>query len=138
MRLFVQADTWQTASRSQRTRWKCAPQSGTAHSNLGVALASANRIDEAVQQLESAVKLEPNNRDAHTRLAQAYFQVGRYPDAYQQAQVAIELIESSPSRTIERADRARLIRDLALKQLFEQERAPDPRRRKPLSRDTNE
>jgi tetratricopeptide (TPR) repeat protein len=80
-------------------------------------------MDEAVTQLEAAVKIDGNNRDARARLAQAYLQTGRYIEAYQHAQIAIDLIESSPSNTIERSDRARMIRDLALRKLFEQERA---------------
>jgi hypothetical protein len=123
VRSFAQAGTWRDSITLATHAVDVAPASGTAHSNLGVALAEANRITEAVQQLEAAVQLEPNNREAHTRLAQAYLQTGRPRDAYEQAQIAIHLIESGPASTIERADRARFIRDLAVRQLFEQERA---------------
>jgi tetratricopeptide (TPR) repeat protein len=125
-RSFVQAGTWHDSIALATHAINVTPTSGTAHSNLGVALAEANRIGEAVEQLQIAVKLEPGNRDAHTRLAQAYFQTERFADAYEQAQIAIELIESGPANTIERADRARLIRELALRQLARQERQPPP------------
>jgi hypothetical protein len=121
-RSIVQAGTWRDGVTLASHAVEVDPGSATAHSNLGVALAASNHLNEAIPQLEAAVNLDGNNRDARTRLAQAYLQVGRYQEAYHHAQVAIDLIQSSPSNTIERADRARLIRDLALRKLAEQER----------------
>lgn len=122
-RSIVQAGTWHDSITLAAHAIEVDPDSATAHSNLGVALAEADRMAEAIAQLETAVKIDGNNRDAQARLAQAYLQVGRYQEAYDHAQVAVDLIQSSPSNTIEHADRARLIRDRALQSLFEQERA---------------
>ena len=45
------------------------PDSAEAHNNLGIALASQGKLDEAIDQLQQALRLQPAFVDAQRNLA---------------------------------------------------------------------
>ncbi len=71
-----------------------------AHNNLGVVLAGAGRVQEAISHFEAALKIDPNSFDAHVNLGIALSRVpGRMPDAIQHFKAALR---SKPDREIQR------------------------------------
>jgi tetratricopeptide (TPR) repeat protein len=60
---------------------------------LGLSLISAERYQEAVLPLETAVKLQPENPTGHYQLAIAYNHVGRREDAKREAELQKETAE---------------------------------------------
>jgi Flp pilus assembly protein TadD len=69
-------------------RWPTNPR---AHLNLGNALASADRLPEAIAQYESALLLEPDRAEAHLNLGNALVGMGRLPEAIGQFEEAVRL-----------------------------------------------
>jgi Flp pilus assembly protein TadD len=70
----------------QAVRWfkiaaEHAPNQPEANLKLGSALLMANRAQEAVLPLETAIRLEPQNSGAHMNLDIAYAGTGRVADA---------------------------------------------------------
>jgi tetratricopeptide (TPR) repeat protein len=61
------------------------------HNNLGLALAALNRIEEAADEFNIAVKLLPDYAEAHFNLGVAYVQLGRKPDAEAQQKILSKL-----------------------------------------------
>jgi tetratricopeptide (TPR) repeat protein len=57
------------------------PGSARAHANFGVALAKAERLDEAIAELEEAVSIEPNDYLAGVTLARVYVSKGDHDRA---------------------------------------------------------
>ena len=57
------------------------PRDADARTGLAIVLISANRTNEAIALLESALKDDPANLVAHYRLSQLYRRVGRTADA---------------------------------------------------------
>jgi Flp pilus assembly protein TadD len=57
------------------------PDSALLHNNLGIALTSAGRLDQAIVQLRTALHLAPGYADAHYNLAVALLQAGRREEA---------------------------------------------------------
>ncbi len=51
------------------------------HYNLGLSLAAAGRIDDAVNAFNTAIRLDTNHREAHTALGLIAAQGGRFADA---------------------------------------------------------
>lgn len=62
---------------------------------LGKSLTSARRAAEAVEPLESAVRLEPENAVAHYQLSFAYRRLGREPEAERELKTYRELHRKS-------------------------------------------
>lgn len=123
IRSAIQAGTWKNSVTLAAHAAQVCPTSATAQSNLGIALAADNRINDALPHLEAAVRLDAHNHNAHSALAQAYLQLGRPRDAFDEAQVAIHLVETEPLTPDERPDRSKRIRDLAVHELFREEQA---------------
>ena len=65
---------------------------------LGKLLTQANRVDEAVQQLERAVRLRPDYTPGHLYLGNAYRKLGRDVEASREFQMVKELNEKQTSR----------------------------------------
>jgi len=61
------------------------------HGNLGSLLARAGRLDEAVAELETALKLKPDYAEAHHNLALVLTQQGRESEAHKHYEEAIRL-----------------------------------------------
>ena len=102
IRSMIQAGTWTNSVSLAKHAVDVCPTSATAQSNLGIALAADNRLNDALPHLEEAVRLDAHNHNAHAALAQAYLQLGRPREAFDQAQIAIYLIETEPLTPDER------------------------------------
>ena len=70
---------------------KTAPNAPVAHNNLGVALKSAGRFDEAIVQFRQTVQLDPNYADAHNNLGAALKAKGRLDEAVSEYIIALRL-----------------------------------------------
>ena len=66
------------------------PDFPDAHGNLGAALLSTGRVDEAISELEKALALSPNYAEAHSNLGTALAQRGRLDQAIPHLRKAIE------------------------------------------------
>jgi len=69
-------------------KWPANPR---AHLNLGIALASAGRLPEAIAQYESALRLEPDRAEAQLTLGNALVNMGRLPEAIAHFEEAVRL-----------------------------------------------
>jgi Flp pilus assembly protein TadD len=61
-----------------------------AHVALASALVSENKLDEAVTDLEGAVKATPGNVDLTFALGDAYFRAGRFPESRAQFETVVK------------------------------------------------
>src|SRR3954452_18316452 len=61
------------------------PSWSAAHSQLGLAYASANRREEAVESYKQALSLKPDDTDTLAALAHAYLLLGRFSELGQAA-----------------------------------------------------
>lgn len=62
-------------------RLKSNPQDATSHAQLGSALFTLGQVDEAVQHLSAAARLDPTNALAHSQLGGIYLRLNRLPEA---------------------------------------------------------
>jgi tetratricopeptide (TPR) repeat protein len=67
------------------------PSNPRAHSNLGSALEEAGRIQEAIEQLEQALRINPSFADAHYNLGHAFAQLGQERRAVEQYEQAVRI-----------------------------------------------
>ncbi|HYL78105.1 MAG TPA: tetratricopeptide repeat protein [Bryobacteraceae bacterium] len=67
------------------------PDYAPAHLNLGGALLSVGRPDEAIREFQKVLELGELNRDAETDLGAAFFQQGKLDEAIQHFQRAIQI-----------------------------------------------
>ena len=63
----------------------------TLHYNLGAALASEVKLDEAIRHYQEALRLKPDRAEAHNNLGTAFYQQGRTGEAIRQFQEALRL-----------------------------------------------
>jgi len=77
----LQAADYAAAEAAFRRAVEAAPDSGVAHSKLGVALAHQGRLDEAIAEFSKAVALEPTYAPAYSNLGNAYRALGRLGEA---------------------------------------------------------
>ena len=75
------------------TRKRCGsiPIDAEAHDNLGIALAQAGRLPEAMKHWEEALRLKPDDVEAHMNLGKALEGQGRVPEAIEHYQQALKL-----------------------------------------------
>jgi tetratricopeptide (TPR) repeat protein len=71
------------------------PDLGETHNNLGTALSSKGRLDEAIDQFKEAVRVTPHVPAIHMNLANALAAGGRFPEAEAKYLELIEGIEKS-------------------------------------------
>jgi tetratricopeptide (TPR) repeat protein len=63
-----------------------------AHNNLGVVLARAGRVEEAISHFEAALGIDPNSADAHVNLGIALSGIpGRMPEAIRHFEAALRI-----------------------------------------------
>ena len=67
------------------------PQCLMAHNNLGLALVSLGRVQEAKEQYEQALQINPKNAEVHNNLGNALSKAGRFQDAIQHYELALQL-----------------------------------------------
>jgi Flp pilus assembly protein TadD len=67
------------------------PGSWLAHNNLGIALADAGRITDAIAHYESALKLKPGFPQAENNLGDCLIRLGRAPEAIPHFERALQL-----------------------------------------------
>ena len=69
----------------------CAAHPGlaTCHYNLGAALIVSDKPEEALNALETAVRLDPSSGDAHNHLGRVYRELGRLDDAVAEHKSAV-------------------------------------------------
>jgi len=85
--LVLGVSTWRQARIYQNleTLWRDTltknPACSLAHNNLGVVLAGAGKVTEAVEQYEEALQYYPDYAEAHSNLGLVLFQKGDVPDA---------------------------------------------------------
>lgn len=58
---------------------------------LAMAYAQSSRSDEAIAQLQAALKVDPKAAEAHSLLSQTYEALNRFPDAIREQQAALSL-----------------------------------------------
>ena len=109
--------------RSELALWedtvRKAPQNARAHSNLGSIFLEAGRVDEAIQALMEAERLDPRAPEIHANLCIAYVRLGRHVEAVEQGEIAVRL---APEQVDARVNLARALSGLgrvdeAVKQL---------------------
>jgi len=87
---------------SRNTTWKddCtlfadaarkSPDADLPHYNLGLSLQKKGKMEEAIEQYQTALKLNPDHVDAHINLGLAIFSKGEIDEAMKQYQTALKL-----------------------------------------------
>jgi Flp pilus assembly protein TadD len=72
---------YQEAEKELRDAIQIYPEHEVSHCNLGMVLASLNRLMEAEKELREAIRLKPFYIDAHSELASVLYKLGRKPEA---------------------------------------------------------
>lgn len=67
------------------------PDSWLVHNNLGVALAEAGRLQEAIDHYEQAVKLNADYAEAQVNMGHALYDSGRFPEAIERYEQVLRL-----------------------------------------------
>ncbi len=84
---------------SEQTLWTYTvrhnPKAWAAHNNLGLALADAGRLPEAMTHYERALQLKPDYFEAHINLGNALLQTGRTAEAIAHFEQALRLSPDS-------------------------------------------
>ncbi len=77
----LRAGDFAAAERAFREAVSAAPDSATAHSKLGVALAQQRQLDAAIAEFSRAVALQPSYAPAYSNLGNAYREKGMTEEA---------------------------------------------------------
>lgn len=89
---WSQSAMYRDAETLYRTTIERNPECWLAHNNLGAdLLETSDRIDEALTQLETAVRLKPDYAPARTNLGNALAHLGRWPEAIAEHQAALRI-----------------------------------------------
>jgi len=86
-----QIPAWQDDMRLWTHAINVNPDNYFALNNLGVALESRNRIDEAIQYYGRSIRLKGNYSGSHNNLGQLFERTGRFPEAAREYQEAVKL-----------------------------------------------
>jgi tetratricopeptide (TPR) repeat protein len=72
------------------------PECCVAHNNLGVNLAEAGQLPDAIEHYQQALRLKPNNPEAHNNLGNALVRTGRPDEAVEHYRQALRLKPDYP------------------------------------------
>lgn len=72
------------------------PKSYTSHYNLGAIYNEQNRLNEAIQEYQTALKLKPDYQKGHNGLGLAYVKAGRFDEALIELKAALALKPNDP------------------------------------------
>jgi Flp pilus assembly protein TadD len=90
-RAHAQVNHW----RSDLVLWirtlEVTSQNNLAHNHLGLALANAGRVDEAIAEYRESLRLTPGYMDAHNNLGSALVKLGKYAEAASEFREAVRL-----------------------------------------------
>ena len=86
-----QSGNFEGAIREYREYLKARPDSMSARSNLGAALAHIGRYDEAIEEYKRALRVEPRNAAVLLNLGLTYYKTDRIPEAAQQLESVMAL-----------------------------------------------
>jgi tetratricopeptide (TPR) repeat protein len=67
------------------------PDDARAHNDLGVALAQADRLPEAIEQFDQVLRITPDDAEVHHNLGNALAQAGKFEEAIGQYKQALRL-----------------------------------------------
>ncbi len=87
----VQTGYWKNSVSLWTHTLACTPANPSAHSGLGMALASRGKLPEAIQQYDQAIQLEPDFPVAHYNWGVALADQGKLDEAIQHYQRAVQL-----------------------------------------------
>ncbi len=82
---------WQDSETLFRHALAVTQNNHIAHNNLGVASFKQDRIAEAIDQYQEAIRLKPDDIEAHYNLGDAFYREGQMDEAIRQFQEAIRL-----------------------------------------------
>lgn len=85
----------------------------TARSNLGIALAQADRLSEAMEQFKQALKIEPDNADVNYNLGLALARTGHLSEAMERFDQVVRIYPEYPSVYLPRGKIKLMVGDLA-------------------------
>jgi tetratricopeptide (TPR) repeat protein len=94
--LARQGQDWEQAIQHFSRAAKLDAGFGDAYLGLGQSLISTKKFSEAIEPLESAVKLEPQNPVTHYSLANAYSRAGRKQDAEREFAIHRQMTDKQP------------------------------------------
>ena len=81
--------------KNEETLWRDTirknPRAAIAHNNLGLLMADAGRIDEAVQHYRKVIRLKPEHYNAHNNLGMAYTELESYAVAAHHFRRALQI-----------------------------------------------
>jgi Flp pilus assembly protein TadD len=95
--IILAISAWRQTSywRDSQTLWThtlaCNARNSLAHNDLGLALASSGRTDEAIEHYRKALEIKPDYVDAHNNLGIALASGGRIGEAIEHYQKALEI-----------------------------------------------
>jgi protein O-mannosyl-transferase len=93
---FAQSRQYQNAETLYRSTISRNPEAWIAHNNLAALLLAgdppADAVQDAVQHLESALRLKPDYAEAHYNLGTALERLGRFEEARQQYQQVLSIV----------------------------------------------
>ena len=74
----------------------CSNDDGAAHNSLGLALQEQGKLDEAIEQYRTAIRLDPEDALTHSFLGDALYAQGKLDEATEQYRTTIQLDRLRP------------------------------------------
>ena len=88
---FARNATWTDEVRMWKDVVSKSPHKARGHLNLGIALGKQGRIEEAMREFETTLKLNSNEAKAYNGLGMSYYHQGRLDDAIKEYQAALAI-----------------------------------------------
>ena len=89
--VFKRNSTW----KDELTLWKDVVKNSAykarGHNNLGLVYDELDRVDEAIEEYQKAIRLKSDYAPAHNNLGTVYYELGRVDEAIEEYQKAIRL-----------------------------------------------